>query len=178
MAAQSLLPRIFLLLFLVACSISVSGKKTAIKAKVIGVSDGDTIAILVDGKPLKVRFAHIDCPELKRSQPFGRAAKTFTSDHCFGQSVTVLCNGKTDRYKRIIGVVITEKGENLNKELVRVGLAWHFLKYSTDVSYGFLETAARKQRVGLWADQHPIAPWVWRKMRKSNGTADAVPLKD
>ena len=29
--------------------------------------------------------------------------------------------------------------------------------------FGNLEDDARKQRRGLWADAHPVAPWDWRK---------------
>lgn len=166
MSLLKLLPKVLLLLVFFSCADSVNGKDTSIKGKVIGVSDGDTITILWDGKPLKIRFAHVDCPELKRSQPFGRAAKKFTSDACYAQIVTIENEGKYDRYKRLIGVVINEKGENVNKELVRAGLAWHFKKYSTDESYDVLESAARAQKLGLWADANPTPPWIWRKMKK------------
>lgn len=40
---------------------------------VIGVSDGDTIKVLHEGRPLKIRLAQIDAPE--KSQPFGRKSK-------------------------------------------------------------------------------------------------------
>ena len=52
---------------------------------------------------------------------------------------------------------------NINKELVKNGLAWHFKKYSSDVEYAKLERQARKSKVGLWKEKNPIAPWDWRK---------------
>ena len=109
------------------------------------------------------RLAHIDCPEVKKQQPFGQAAKKFTSDICFGQMVTVENDGKFDRYKRLIAVIINNKNENVNKALVEAGLAWHFLKYSTDTSYDSLEAKARQNKIGLWADENPTPPWQWRK---------------
>ncbi|MBS1644063.1 MAG: thermonuclease family protein [Bacteroidetes bacterium] len=148
------------------CSVALA-REMALKGRVVGVSDGDTITLLVDNKMVKIRFAHVDCPEIKNGQPFGRAAKRFTSDYCFGQDVTILNEGKYDRFHRLIGVVINARGENVNKELVKAGLAWHFLKYSSDASYDALEATARKQRLGLWADPNPIAPWLWRKAKKS-----------
>jgi endonuclease YncB( thermonuclease family) len=48
--------------------------------KVIGIKDGDTFVILIDGKEQVVRLEHIDCPEKK--QPFGTKAKQFASDLC------------------------------------------------------------------------------------------------
>ena len=133
------------------------------QGKVIAVKDGDTIEVLFENSPITIRFAHIDCPEIKKHQPFAQAAKKFTSDLCFGQIVTVENNGEHDRYKRLIAVIITDKNENVNKELVKAGLAWHFLKYSTDTSYDNLEAIARQSKIGLWADENPTSPWEWRK---------------
>jgi endonuclease YncB( thermonuclease family) len=131
-----------------------------IQGKVIKIKDGDTIDILFDGKPLTIRFAHVDCPEKK--QPFGTVAKQFTADKCFGQVVTIQNENKYDRNKRLIGVVINEQGENVNKELLKAGLAWHYKKYSTDESYSELEIIAREAKVGLWVDNNVVPPWDWR----------------
>ena len=157
--------KIFTLLFvlLTACRSSTGEQEfEALSGKVIAVKDGDTIEILYRGKPLTVRLAHIDCPEIRRKQPFGTAAKQFTSGLCFGRMVTVQHENKYDRYKRLIGVIINERGENVNKELVRAGYAWHFKQYSDDVSYDKLEKLARQKRAGLWADSNPTPPWEWR----------------
>jgi len=143
--------------------------KTQTAYKVIGVKDGDTISLLMDGKEQAVRFAHIDCPEKK--QPFGTKAKQFVSDACFGKYVTLVINEKNkyDRNKRLIAEVILENGRNLNKELVKNGLAWHFKKYSDSKEYDQLEKAARKKKIGLWNEPDPIAPWDWRKPKKRIG---------
>jgi micrococcal nuclease len=129
--------------------------------RVIGLKDGDTFELLIDNSTQVVRLAHIDCPEKK--QPFGQKAKQFVSDMCFGKYVTLIHNNKFDRNKRLIAEVILQDGTNLNKELVKNGLAWHFKKYSKDNSYADLENEARASKVGLWADNNPIAPWTWRK---------------
>ena len=157
------LSKILLLIFFLSCSTKVKEIGTSITGKVIAVKDGDTIEILYDGKPLTIRLAHVDCPEIKKSQPFGQAAKKFTSDLCFGKMVTVINEGRYDRYKRLIAVIINEKNENVNKELVKAGLACHFKKYSTDTSYDDLELTARQNKIGLWADDNPTPPWDWRK---------------
>ena len=134
--------------------------------KVIGIKDGDTFVLLIDGKEQPVRFAHIDCPEKK--QPFGNKAKQFVSDLCFGTYVTLVVNDKNkfDRNKRLIAEVILEDSRNLNKELVKNGLAWHFKKYSDSEEYAQLEIEARTNRIGLWSEPNPIAPWDWRKPKK------------
>lgn len=133
--------------------------------KVIGIKDGDTVSILVEGTEKTVRLAHIDCPEKK--QPFGTKAKEAISELCFGKFVTLVGDGKTDRNGRSIAELILPNGINVNKALVKMGLAWHFKKYSKDDSYAKLEIAARNKKAGLWKDKNPIAPWEWRKLKKS-----------
>jgi micrococcal nuclease len=51
--------------------------------KVIGIADGDTLTLLVDAKPLKIRLANIDAPE--KAQAFGERSKQSLSDLCFGK---------------------------------------------------------------------------------------------
>ena len=129
--------------------------------EVIAIKDGDTFVILIEGKEQVIRFAHIDCPEKK--QPFGMKAKQFVSELCFGKFVTLIHKNEFDRNKRLIAEVILQDGTNLNQELIRNGLAWHYKAYSKDDNYAELELHARQNNIGLWADDEPKAPWVWRK---------------
>jgi len=131
-------------------------------AKVIRIIDGDTMEVLYENRPVKVRLAHIDCPEKRKSQPFSNNAKKALSDLCFGQNVTVSVN-QQDRYGRLIAVILNNNRQIVNQEMIKQGMAWHFKKYSNDPTYAKLELEARKHRVGLWKDAHPVAPWVWRK---------------
>lgn len=133
--------------------------------KVTGIKDGDTFEVLYDGEPEKVRLAEIDCPE--KSQPFGNNAKQYASDLCFGQTVTVTSDGKRDRYGRVVGTVVTQNGINVNAELIKAGLAWHYKDYSDNEELAALEEQARAMRAGLWADAKPIPPWEWRKNKRT-----------
>lgn len=139
-------------------------KNKTFSAKVIRIMDGDTMEVLYQNHPVKIRLAHIDCPEKRGSQPFGNNAKIALSNLCFAQQVTVY-GEKFDRYKRLIAVVANHKKQIVNQEMVRQGMAWHFKKYSSDVHYARLELIARKQRVGLWQEQSPTAPWEWRAIK-------------
>jgi endonuclease YncB( thermonuclease family) len=152
------------LLFIICFFLSASTVQDRLSGACVGVADGDTITILTEDKRQhKIRLAHIDCPE--KGQPYGTRAKQFTSNFCFRKQVVVVSDGKKDRNGRIIGEVFNEQGENLNKALVRAGLAWHYKKYSQDASYAGLEERARAARKGLWQDPDPVEPWVWRKNR-------------
>ncbi len=133
------------------------------KAKVIAVKDGDTVVVLLEQKPVTVRLEHVDTPEKK--QDYGTAARKFVSDFCFGKVVQVIGNGKRDRNGRIIAEIFY-KNQNLGKELVRNGLAWHYKKYSKNSVYAELEIMARKKRKGLWKDENAVAPWLWRVKKK------------
>lgn len=50
--------------------------------------------------------------------------------------------------------------------MIKQGMAWHYKKYSSDPVYAKLESEARNNRVGLWQDKNPIAPWLWRENKK------------
>ncbi|MCM4171836.1 nuclease [Arenibacter sp. TNZ] len=133
-----------------------------LKGKIIRILDGDTVEMLYGQLPIKLRLEHIDAPEKRGKQPFGNRAKIAISDLCFGQIVNVRSDGKFDRNGRLIGVIFNKDSLNVNKEMVRLGMAWHFKKYSDDMSYDELEKEARAAKVGLWSDPYPIAPWDFR----------------
>jgi hypothetical protein len=72
----------------------------------------------------------------------------------------------TDRYGRTVAEVTLSSGTNLNRELVKQGWCWWFSKYApNDTVLSDLEANARKQRLGIWADPQPVAPWEFRKAR-------------
>lgn len=131
--------------------------------RVIGVSDGDTIKVL-DSHFVqhKVRLANIDAPE--SGQAYGQVAKAKLSELVYGQNVVVQDQG-SDRYGRTIGTVYLGTA-NINQEMVRAGLAWTYTRYATDPVYKQLELAARSSRSGLWQDQSPVYPELWRKRNK------------
>lgn len=139
-------------------------KDTTITGKVVGIMDGDTFKLLTkDSTVVKVRLANIDCPEKK--QPFSAKAKQFVSDAIFSKDVTVQVL-KKDRYRRLIANVFYGDALNLNHELVKQGLAWHYVKYSKDTILQVMEDQARKDKIGLWQDENAIAPWEWRDNKK------------
>lgn len=133
--------------------------------KVVSIKDGDTFEVLYDGFAERIRLAEIDCPESK--QAFGKAAKKYASDLCYGKTVTVESGGKRDRYGRVVGTIITQDGINVNEELVKAGLAWHYKDYSDSEEIAQMEQEARAQKVGLWSAKRPTAPWQYRKNKRN-----------
>jgi micrococcal nuclease len=145
--------------YLAAAEPSTSPKTSA--AKVVGVSDGDTLTVLDEAKVrTKIRLHGIDAPEAK--QDFGSRAKEALSDKVFGKEVR-LVKRDVDRYGRTVADVFV--GERLiNRELVAEGWAWHYVKYAPDdAELANAEKEARAKKLGLWAHDAPIAPWEFRK---------------
>lgn len=130
-----------------------------IQGKVIRVLDGDTIEVLQEQQPVRVRLLNIDAPEKK--QPFGRWSTNQLKALLAGQSVTVSYT-QTDRYGRILGQVITANGTEANRQQVQKGAAWVYYRYNTDNSLPALQREAQTQKRGLWADNQPVPPWEWR----------------
>lgn len=98
--------------------------------KVIAVSDGDTITVLLEDKTSKkLRLAEVDCPE--SGQPYGKNAKQFTSNQIFGNQITFI-ETDTDRYGRSIAKVYYDKEKYLSAEIIKAGLGWWYFYYSKD----------------------------------------------
>ncbi len=132
---------------------------------VVGISDGDTFTLLEEATKanVKVRLYGIDAPE--KRQPYGERAKQFASDLCFRKNVNLNVVNK-DRYGRSVAYIYLEDGTNVNYELVKAGMAWHYKQFSKDPELERLEADARKRRVGLWRDKNAMPPWEWRKQSK------------
>src|SRR5437867_657240 len=132
--------------------------------QVIGIADGDTLTLLVDRAPLKIRLADIDAPEKK--QAFGQRSKQSLSDLCWGKDATYQAQ-TIDKYGRTVARV-TCAGVDANRAQVERGFAWVYPKYNRDASLPAVENAARAARRGLWADKEPMPPWEFRHPAVSN----------
>ena len=129
------------------------------KALVIGVTSGDAVVVKLDDKSqLRVRLDGIDCPELK--QEYGDSAKMATVALCFNKRVRVEKTG-VDSYGRTLAFIYADD-LCINKELLRLGLAWHYADYNSDPELAQLEQDARKNKIGLWSQPNPEAPWDFR----------------
>lgn len=126
---------------------------------VVAVLDGDTIDVLVNNRPVRIRFAQIDAPE--RKQAFGTRSRQALAAMVARQVVTVAEDGP-DRYGRTLGTVFVD-GVNVNAAMVQQGMAWAYRQYVTDRSLIQLEAEARAARRGLWVDPAPVEPWLFRR---------------
>ena len=139
--------------------------------RVVGVSDGDTISAMREGRSIRVRLDGIDTPE--NGQDFADRAKQFTSALVLGQTVSINVKD-TDRYGRLVARVITG-GQDVSEALVRAGLAWHYLDYSDDSRLAAAEAEARSARRGLWSLADPKPPWEFRAAARQPTPASVGP---
>jgi endonuclease YncB( thermonuclease family) len=158
-------PLTFTLLWLLLIAGSLPARADTLTGLVIAVTDGDTLRVLdAQQQQHRVRLYGIDAPE--SHQAFGNRSRQYLASLAFRQNVTVTYSEK-DRYGRILGTVFRDR-QNLNLEMVRAGMAWHyvyFAKNETDLAKA--EKDARKKQLGLWADKNPIPPWDFRRLPKN-----------
>jgi len=162
--------RIIALLMLIQL-VSATALAEEITGRIIKVSDGDTLTILVNGRdPIKVRLSEIDAPE--KAQPFGQRSKQSLSELCFAKNAVIKTTG-LDRYGRTIARVICA-GTDANAEQIRRGFAWAYIKYLHDQSLLNLEKVAREAGRGLWIDNNPVAPWEYRKLKRQSSKRNRI----
>ncbi|HYG02205.1 MAG TPA: thermonuclease family protein [Chryseosolibacter sp.] len=133
-------------------------------AQVTSVQDGDTVEIMWNDQKILVRLYGVDCPE--DGQGFSTKAKQYTDAVCRNKNVKVI-KRTMDVHGRIIGDIILPDGKDLAKELLKFGYAWHYKEYSDDKDLAALEMEARRQKKGLWVEANPMAPWEYKKTKKS-----------
>jgi endonuclease YncB( thermonuclease family) len=149
------------LLFWVGCAPSLASDLIAGQATVV---DGDTIRI----GDVRIRLHGIDAPEAAQScNAFGGGTWTCGAQATYALQQLlakhdVSCQPITlDRYGRTVARCFVGDVD-IQADMVRRGLAWAFVKYSTD--YVVQETQAKFTRRGVWQTQTQPA-WDYRATR-------------
>lgn len=154
--------RLFVAVVLLA--VSMSAHAVTLTGRVVGITDGDTLTLLVDRQQYKVRVSGIDAPE--KRQAWGEKSKTNLSRLAFNQEAVAEC-WKIDRWGRRI-CKVTVNAIDIGLEQIRDGMAWWYRKYAKEQSsddqsaYESVELMAKLRRLGLWSDTNPIPPWYFR----------------
>ena len=142
-------------------------------ATVTNIVDGDTIGVewlnnqtnLMPLQINQIRLEGIDAPE--HNQAFGDASSKHLSQLVLGKEVNLDCSGGVS-YNRLVCKVLLPNGEDVDLDQIKAGMAWHYKQYRKLQSakdreaYGAAEDAARRARLGLWSDSHPVQPQDFR----------------
>jgi micrococcal nuclease len=130
------------------------------------VIDGDTIHFASQGEKYRIRLMGIDAPE--KDQRFGTES-TQALANCIRQAKKVQIEWvKKDKYDRLLAKVRADDTD-CNLLQVKKGYAWHYKYYQDDqpfidrYTYSSAEHISKQLKLGLWMDDHPIAPWDWRR---------------
>ena len=133
----------------------------ALPAAAQTVTDGDTIKL----NGTTYRLWGIDAPETKQwcgDYPAGFMAAAVLETLMKG-SGPVICERKdTDRYGRTVAICRID-GRDLGKQMVQIGMAWAFRRYSQD--YAPDEAIAKARVLGVHARGCQPA-WEWRAVQR------------
>lgn len=138
------------------------------RATVLSVGDGDTLRVRQEGRPLTIRLACIDAPELAQS-PWGQRSRHELRQRLpSGREVGVVPH-TIDRFGRLVAEVISDR--SLNLAMVEDGQAFVYRRYLEGCDgKAYLEAEARAalQRLGVWQVPGGIPrPWDVRQRRKA-----------
>lgn len=134
-----------------------------ISGRVITVFSGDRIEIIderaMGDGPKQVRLYGIDAPEI--GQSFGDDAQKQLQDWCLNASIRLEVV-HTDSDGVLVGRVHFE-AEDINLKMIQFGLAWWDQERAPDLDdYSSAEQQAQAEQRGLWQDESPVAPWLFR----------------
>jgi micrococcal nuclease len=127
-------------------------------ARVLSITDGDTIHVEIGGDDEKVRYIGIDTPESvipdEAPECFGKEASEANRELVEGETVRLVFGAeRRDQYDRLLAYVYV--GDTfVNAELVRQGFARTLeIAPNTDFARRFasLQQAAANAARGLWA---------------------------
>lgn len=139
------------------------GEEYAVVARVV---DGDSLKVRQPNRSFQIRLWGVDAPE--HGQPYAGEAKSHCRRVVEGKKI-ILRRKYLDKYDRVVAMVWVD-GMLLNEELVRQGAAWVHDRYCDEgvcETWHELEQVARVRRTGLWRDDSPVAPWIWKGRQRS-----------
>lgn len=136
-----------------------------IAGKVIDVENGDTITVEADGQErYLVKLQAIDAPDV--GQPYFELSRKSLSKLILNKVVRVVVHVNYGN-RSCIGTVYRD-GHDVGLKLLEKGMAWHFKRYayqqsaSGRKSYSDAQNYASEAGIGLWSDERPTPPWVFR----------------
>jgi micrococcal nuclease len=132
-------------------------------SRVITVIDGNTFEVMdPDNQLRRLVLAGVDSPE--PGQPFSDKAKKVLEKLILEKEVRIQIEGKNRVGNYLVVISIVKSGIDPRVELLEKGLAWTSEKNPVSELEAIRLKAAEKGK-GLWKDQNPIAPWIYRRQQ-------------
>lgn len=133
----------------------------SIAATIERVVDGDTF---VSGG-VTYRLALIDAPE--KDQAYGLEAANFLTELVSDTPVTLTNRGE-DRFGRVIADA-SINGISIAELMIENGYAWSYMVPTVELENKLsqLQSQAWAGGVGLWAEQDPVRPSIFRELKNA-----------
>ena len=141
--------------------------------QVVNVMDGNTLAIANQTMfKDKVELYAVDAPEF--NQPFGTEAREWVENKLLEEKVKVQVIRPEPQGNSQVLIYYLDDGQkqSLNHELVKNGLAWVNSMRCRNIGCRELldlQLEARAEGVGLWEQDDPVAPWIWKRVMGRSG---------
>lgn len=128
---------------------------------VVGFSDGDTIAVNMNGRRETVRMIGVDTPETHHPdlpvQCYGPAAAAYTKNLIGDRQVRLEAdptNQNRDRYNRLLRYVYLPDGKLVQAEIIKNGYGFAYTSFPFTKKQAFveLEKEAQASSKGLWGN--------------------------
>jgi len=146
---------------LLSLTTSVLWASEILNGKVTSVIDGNTIEVTTGfNETYRIVLLGIDCPEL--GQEFGEEAKQHLEKMILTKEIVLELKGK-DRWGNYLAIVFAGDVD-LRVDLLARGLAWAAEKNAVPALKD-LESRARSRNLGLWQQEEPTPPWVYRRQQ-------------
>ena len=129
--------------------------------RVVTFTDGDTIAVDMNGVTEKVRLIGVDTPEThdprKEVQCYGEAAAQFTKNLIGANNVRLEAdptNTNRDRYDRLLRYVYLPDGTLVNAEIIKqgYGFAYTYFPFTKLEEFKDYQKQAESAKLGLWSN--------------------------
>ncbi len=130
------------------------------------VIDGDSVVIRHENILKKIRLSYIDAPEV--SQDHGEDSKLFLKNIVLDKTVLVDTKRKDKYGRHLSDLYIHSNIESIyvNAKMIKSGNAWVYKRYRSNTYLINLENHARSNKIGIWKNDNPMEPWVYRKSYK------------
>jgi micrococcal nuclease len=165
------------------CVFLVSCDETKIPAKVLKISDGDTLRValcekIIQGECvpystiIKLRMLGMDAPETQQ-QDWGKKATEFLKQELSDDKYIFIETDiePRDRYGRLLAYVYDSQGISINEKMLREGYAELLIlgandKYAT--SFKAAEAYAKQHELNIWSKDGGLemSPYKYRKKMK------------
>lgn len=155
-------------LLLLFC-LTASAQPTEIRGTLTRVFDGDSFLMkrLDTMKTVQVRMIGIDAPE--KNQNFAVEARDALIEISGGLGAEIVVSaGAQDFHNRILGVVTSGDGIDVNLWMLQNGMAWLNIPFHKDIpielkdSYWNAFNLSRDNSIGLFRESDPEEPWEYR----------------